>query len=815
MIQIYSPSNTNYDKNGDVVLQPSSMILHAVLNGEWTAELTHPVDEEGRWQHIVENAVVKCPSFLPDDQLYRIKSVSKNDSEVTADLEPVFLDAIGDCWITDIRPTGKTGQQALNDMLSPNSKYSGSSDILTIATAYWQNMNAVEALNGDIDQSFINRWGGEILYNNYELIVNQRAGADHGVSVRYGKNLSVDGMEYTVDMSDVTTRIYPQGYNGREMTNHGHVDSEHINDYPTVFSKSIKFDNVRLAEDVSDTDDTEGMIVCQTQEELDTALTQKCKAEFEAGADVPRVTIKVDMVLLQNTENYADVSELESVSLGDDVQCINANMGINTKSRVVELEYDACGKCVTSVTVGELEPSYFKNVTSSTQRIDAVTTPAGDLIAERVQGTLNAIKTQLRLQSTVAEKVDGVAFLIEDLDPNSKMYGAMEAGSQGLRIANERTADGRAWDWRTAITADGIVADLIASGTLRAIDIDGVNITGSTIIFGTTGKVVTASSTEDGNGVVFNGEGEIRFQTKNTAFYRNYEQDGTIANSFVITAHDGRGAGTNQLELYNYWDGKYANSMELQANDTWTEVYMLNEDYSHLRPFNAVWTGYENLIRMVSNSERKFVTIKNAMFNAPAIASTIEAWATAGSEAVGLFNYCGKESSVNQITARREDSNYYIGLYNSYNGDRQSNHLILRALGNTRNELLIRNLDLQNGGNVASLLDMYSSADGNVIDLSNYQGRNRVARIYFFKSGSLTLESTKIFDVNNRTRSVINSNSNVDGGAVQLYNGRYMGSAVISSNFGAGRHAITLGWDGSRLILYVDTTFIGYVNTSR
>lgn len=574
MIQLYSPGNTVYEKNGDIVLQPASMVLHCVLNGEWTAELVHPMDEDGRWIYIVENAVVKCPSFLPDDQLYRIKAVSKNDSEVTADLEPVFLDAIGDCWISDIRPTGKTGQQALNDMLSPNSKYSGSSDILTIATAYWQNMNAVEALNGDIEQSFINRWGGEIVYNNFELIVNQRAGADHGVSVRYGKNLPVDGMEYTVDMSDVTTRLYPQGYNGREMTNHGHVDSEHINDYPTVFSKSITFDDVRFAEDVSDTDDTEGLIICQTQAELDTALTQKCEEQYEQGADLPRVTIKVDMVLLQNTENYADVSNLESVSLGDDVQCINANLGINTKSRVVELEYDACGKCVTNVTIGELEPSYFNNVTSSTQRIDSVTTPAGDLIAERVQGTLNAIKTQLRLQSTVAEKVDGVAFLIEDLDPDSAMYGAMEGGTQGLRVADERTADGTDWDWRTAITAKGIVADLIASGTLRAIDIEGVNITGSTI----TGTTITGTTI---NGSNINGS-TIKFgdDQKNITFEKDdahdrlniYGSDDIDINSLgqirIISSYTyDLGGARSYLSLYNtfkLWNDQYQ-SAELRT----------------------------------------------------------------------------------------------------------------------------------------------------------------------------------------------------------------------------------------------------------
>ena len=42
----------------------------------------------------------------------------------------------------------------------------------------------------------------------------------------------------------------------------------------------------------------------------------------------------------------------------------------------------------------------------------------------------------------------------------------MECGTQGLRIANERTADGKAWDWRTALTAAGLIADVIVSGLL-------------------------------------------------------------------------------------------------------------------------------------------------------------------------------------------------------------------------------------------------------------------------------------------------------------------------------------------------------------
>ena len=235
MIQIYKLDNTDFSKNGDIALFPTSAGPHAILNGAWEATLEHPLDPEGRWKYITEEAVVKMPSFSgSEDQLYRIKTVQKQDSGVSATLEPIFYDAIGDCWLTDVRPTSKNGQEALDIMLAPNSKYSGQSDITRAATAYYQNMNFLQALNGDIDQSFINRWGGEILFDNYTVIVNDRVGGDYGVELRYGKNIPQDGMSYEVDIRDVVTRIYPQAYNGHKMSGAGYVNSPLLSNYPTV-----------------------------------------------------------------------------------------------------------------------------------------------------------------------------------------------------------------------------------------------------------------------------------------------------------------------------------------------------------------------------------------------------------------------------------------------------------------------------------------------------------------------------------------------------------------------------------------------------
>ena len=465
MIQVYKISNTNYQNNGDITLLPSSAITTAELNGSWYSEMEHPIDQEGRWKYIVEGATVKMPSFN-GDQLYRIKTVSKSDSEVTATMEPIFYDSIGDCFLIDVRPTAKTGQEALDIMLAANSKYSGSSNISKSATAYYQYMNFMEALNGDADQSFVNRWGGEILFDNFSVIVNERIGADYGVELRYGKNIPKDGLKEDIDVTDVVTRIYPKAYNGYAMSNNGYVDSNLINTYPTVHAVTMTFEDVKMRADASEDDEENGVLICDSQAQLDIALEQRCQEQYEAGIDKPKVTISADMVLLQNTTQYKDYQVLETVSLGDTVHIIHNRLGIITDARVIELEYDSIRKRVASVVIGDFKANYFDGVTSSIGKIDKVVRPDGTVVAEQIAGFIDATRAQLHLQSTAAAPVEGIAFRVEDLDPDNDTYGAMVWGTQGIQISKQRTADGRDWDWTAAMTANGIIADTIVAGTI-------------------------------------------------------------------------------------------------------------------------------------------------------------------------------------------------------------------------------------------------------------------------------------------------------------------------------------------------------------
>lgn len=473
MIQIYSPENKDYEHNGDMTLMPEEAEIHVILNGEWTATIEHPIDDEGRWKYITDNAVVKMPSFN-GEQLFRIQNKEKSDSGVSAELTPIFLDAKEDCFLVDVRPTEKSGREALDIMTAPNKMYTAKSDIKKTSTAYYQTKNLIEAINGNDDNAFTKRWGGEILYNNYEVIVNERVGADYGVRVVYGKNIVKDGFSETIDMTDVATRIVPKAYNGYMIEgDEPWVDSQEIEKYPTAHYGVITFDDVKMRADATEDDETNGVTVCDTQEELEKALKEKCMEQFNAGVDKPSITIEANMELLQNTEMYDDVKELETVSLGDTVHCSHSKLGIVSDARVIELTWDAVRNKVTSVKLGDFQYNFLNNVSSIMNRVEQAIREDGSVIGQQIAGIINGVQAQMRAQSSIAKKQEVRAILFEDLDPDSPTFGAMCLGTLGFEIAGERTEDGKGWKWSTFGTGKGFYADFIVAGTMLADRIKG------------------------------------------------------------------------------------------------------------------------------------------------------------------------------------------------------------------------------------------------------------------------------------------------------------------------------------------------------
>ena len=363
MIEVYRSTNTNYQKNGDITLTPLECIFEWGLDGICQIELTHEYDDLGRWEYLVNDNVIAAPTPYSDKQLFRIYKREKSDDEVTVYARHIYYDNLGN-YLVDVRPTNKNGQQAL-DIIFSGTKFTPHSDITTANTAYYVRKNIVEAIAGDDENSFINRWGGERLYDNYDVYIMRQIGSDKGVRAEFGHNL--EAIEESVSDEDVVTRIIPVAYNGYVLEGaEPWVDSPKIGSYAEVKGAVINFDDIKLQEDCS-----EGETGYANLTALRAALVKACNEEYKKGIDDPTVNYTVNMVELANTVEYAEYKQLESVEVGDTITCRHKGIKIEVKARCIRIKWNCITKENEEVELGNFLDNYFDKTSSSIQRATA------------------------------------------------------------------------------------------------------------------------------------------------------------------------------------------------------------------------------------------------------------------------------------------------------------------------------------------------------------------------------------------------------------------------------------------------------------
>lgn len=459
MIQIYSPGNRNYNRNGDAVLHPSQCDVEMNLKGDWQLTLENPADENINL--ITKEAVIKCDTPIGKDQRFRIYDYEKSEDGVSAKARPVFFDAAKDAFILDKRPTNKTGKDAL-DILMEGTGYTGETDIMDLNTAYYIRKNLIEALNGEDENSFINRWGGEPIYQNEHLIINKKYGSDKGVKATFGNNLQ--SISETVNMEGVVTRIIPMAYNGYMLEgDKPWVDSPNIGKYEIIYTKVIEYSDVKLQEDVSNENEKGYADLTMLRAEL----KRRAQQDFDNGIDLPAVTYEVEVADLENVIGYEDIKDLVKIGLGDDVTAENKRLGITTKNRCVGMVYDCILQENKSVRLGETQTDYFSQMASVQQKVNQSLTQTG-VKGEMIYGLIDLFKASMKATAENAVLQKEKAILFEDKVPGSPTYGAMALGTTGFMIAAKRMPDDSDWDWKTFGTGQGFLADLIVAGTMLA-----------------------------------------------------------------------------------------------------------------------------------------------------------------------------------------------------------------------------------------------------------------------------------------------------------------------------------------------------------
>lgn len=459
-MQYYKIDNYNFVKNGDITLQPIDGKLRVELNtGLNEIEFELGYDKEKRWTRIEEWGVIKTDVFYSKNkQLYRIYNIDKGMFSLKIKARHIFFDLVKHNLL-DTRAVACNGQQALERILE-GTKYKGHSDIDRINTCYFCVTNIVQAINGENDNSFRNRWGGEMLFDNFDIYINNRIGGDYGVRVNYSRNM--EDVNLIIDRDNIITRAYPRAYNG-VMLPEKYIDSPLINKYPLICEDYIDMSDLKLKD--PNTSNDEGF---DTEEELYQAMRERMKKLYEGGIDKPRVSGNVKVAMLENSIEYKDFKGLVNIGIGDTVTVNHKDIDIDMKTRTITIEWNLVTKKYENIEFGDVEVNYFAKQDIAREQLDNILNKNGTVNAGEMEGIINAMQTKFKALRDVAQPQHTLGMLFEDKIKGSKTYGAMAIGSMGFMIASERTEDDKDWNWRTFGSGQGFFADWLV-GKLRTV----------------------------------------------------------------------------------------------------------------------------------------------------------------------------------------------------------------------------------------------------------------------------------------------------------------------------------------------------------
>lgn len=462
MIGIFNNKTTKADLtlyNGEYILDTvcTAYEITEELNGEYSFDGTFLISDKinkNAYDLLVNDSLLKV-----DDEYgieyFRIAKVDKTKTKYEIFARHITISEPLKMFCEDVRPTNLNGQGAISWIVNNsrgNKWLEVTSDIANVNTAYYKNKSVYEALF-DSDNSFLERWGGEVYRRGFKLSINTKVGEDRGFSIRSGKNLK--GIEERSNLNTLITSIYPVGFDGITIPEK-YINSTNVDYYSDIYPKEVKFDDIKVKSE----NNSEGF---DTLEQAQEELRRRAREMFTKDkVDILTSSYTVTFAELQKAEGYKNYSFLETTFLGDIVSVFEEKLNINIKVRVTKRVYDGIKKRRKSTTLSNKDLNY--KPPSITQIIDKINkVDSTETILQLAKDNATAlIKSGLKNSHVIVRENEIIIGDTKDINTMTKVW-RFNNGGLGY------SSTGYFGEYGTAITNDGaIVADFITVGILNA-----------------------------------------------------------------------------------------------------------------------------------------------------------------------------------------------------------------------------------------------------------------------------------------------------------------------------------------------------------
>ena len=440
MLRVFSPSDTDFTSNGDVVIQATLAVVHKEDNGDYYLELQCGLEYA---DYVKAENIIVAPT-PQGAQAFRIKTVETTRSKISVKAWHKFYDSenylIADSYV--VNKNCNDALDHLNNATDNASPFTTLSDVETVNSFRCVRKSLFEAIN-----TVLERWGGHLVRDNNSIQIRDSIGSDNGVTIQYRKNLKEISVSY--DWSNVCTKLLPVGKDGFTIS---YIYSEIQYDIP--YTRTVSFEQDINREDY------------ESDEQYEAALTEDLTAQAERYLNTSQYPA-VTYTLSANLDKITDV--------GDIVKVYDERLGVDIQTSVLSFEYDCILEKYTQVSFGTAPQTLSGLLSGVTNEINTSITENNQILTVTLRDELDEAANKIwnALGSSYCI-YQGNQILIVDSLPAETAHNVIRINSGGIGFSNT----GINGTFKSAWTIDNVLnmeninvinltADLIKGGTLK------------------------------------------------------------------------------------------------------------------------------------------------------------------------------------------------------------------------------------------------------------------------------------------------------------------------------------------------------------
>ena len=458
MIKVFNANERVFTNNGDKILHPLKAVILKEDNGDYELELEARIEDK---DYIVKDKIIVCTTPW-GQQGFRVDNPNKKNNKITCTCKHLFYDTAS-YLIQDANVVDKNCNDALdhlNRACDATTPFTTLSDVQQINSARVVRKSLEEAIS-----TVLERWGGHLVRDNFNIAIRNNIGQDNGVTLRYGKN--IQDIQVKEDWKNVVTKLLPVGKDGL-MLDEVFVTTNDLNTgeanygltYPKPYTKTVSFTQ-EVEEDEFNVDG-----------ELDetayaTALKQDLKTQavnYVRENCVP----KINYTVKANIDKITDV--------GDTIEVYDERLNINLLTSVISVKWDCIQERYVEVNFGNFS-NKLKNLVSSVTNAtkDEISTAVNNEVVPQVETKLREAYAEIwnALDSSYCI-YDGDKILIVDTLPKEQATNCIMFNSAGISFSKNGINGAFTSAWlidgtlnMQAINVINLVADMIKGGTLK------------------------------------------------------------------------------------------------------------------------------------------------------------------------------------------------------------------------------------------------------------------------------------------------------------------------------------------------------------